>query len=85
MDLDFFKVIYYVVLADAKSKKGVSTQEPLRDALLRDTLSRAVENDMASYQTVINNIAEYVEVVHHTDYSADLMQCEYHGTILSQP
>ncbi|KAK7693414.1 hypothetical protein QCA50_002982 [Cerrena zonata] len=46
----------------------------LRDGLLRDTLPRAVENDLESYQTVIENISTYVEMVYHQKYTSDLMQ-----------
>ncbi|KAJ6502509.1 hypothetical protein C8R45DRAFT_976826 [Mycena sanguinolenta] len=47
--------------------------ENLRDILLRDTLPRAAENDSTTFQTVLNNLQTYVEVVHYQGYSADLM------------
>lgn len=49
----------------------------LRDGLLRDTLPRAVENDIESFRNVIENIKTYVEVVNHQKYTSELMQCEY--------
>lgn len=48
---------------------------PLRDSFLRDTLTRAVDNDMESFQVVIENVNRYVEIVHHSHYSSDLLQC----------
>lgn len=51
--------------------------ESLRDVLLRDTLSRATENDQTTFQIVLNNLQTFVEVVHHQGYSSDLMTCQY--------
>lgn len=61
-------------------RKGVastSSHVNLRDALLRDTLPRAVENDFESYQTVVENVNTYVEVVYHQKYTSELMQCKH--------
>ena len=44
---------------------------------MRDTLTRAVEGDDEALQLIIDNVNTYVEVVHHTDYTLALMQCEY--------
>lgn len=44
---------------------------------MRDTLTRAVESDDEALQVIIDNVNTYVEVVHHTDYTLALMQCEY--------
>ncbi|KAH9951250.1 hypothetical protein B0H21DRAFT_272251 [Amylocystis lapponica] len=70
----FFDVIRYIAVANAKANKSSTPQVDLRDALLRDTLTRAIENDPDSYQLVIENLRSFVETVHHTGYSADLMQ-----------
>lgn len=61
---------------DTNTKSIASTPVPLRDSLLRDTLTRAVENDMETFQLVLENITRYVDIVHHSQYSPDLMQCE---------
>ncbi|KAI0928528.1 hypothetical protein AcW1_005746 [Taiwanofungus camphoratus] len=71
---DFFFVIRRIVLATAKPSKNFPTQDNLGNALLQDTLMRSVENEMGSYQTVIENVCTYVDVVHHTDLSSDMMQ-----------
>lgn len=62
-------------ITDANAKT-TSSSESLRDALLRDTLTRVPENDYSTFQLVLNNLQSYVEVVHHQGYSADLMQCK---------
>lgn len=64
---------------ETKRKGAPSTPSHvnLRDALLRDTLPRAVENDFESYQTVVENVNTYVEVVYHQKYTSELMQCEH--------
>lgn len=59
-----------------KAERNPNPYESLRDALLRDTLSRTIEGDDEALQTVIDNVNTYVEVVHHMDYSTLLMQCE---------
>lgn len=59
-----------------KAERNPHPHENLRDALLRDTLTRAVEGDDEALQTVIDNVNTYVEAVHHTDYSLLLMQCK---------
>ncbi|GBE81969.1 hypothetical protein SCP_0403450 [Sparassis crispa] len=70
---EFFDVIHYVVVANTKA--NISTiREGLQDELLRDTLTKAIENEPDSFQRVIGNIVSYVEVVHHSGYSSDMMQ-----------
>ncbi|PIL24081.1 hypothetical protein GSI_13832 [Ganoderma sinense ZZ0214-1] len=71
---EFFAIIKHVVGPLAKAERNPHPHENLRDALLRDTLTRAVEGDDDALQTVIDNVNTYVEVVHHTDYSLLLMQ-----------
>lgn len=63
--------------------KSAGSPESLRDALLRDTLVRALENDQSTFQIVLNNLRDFVEVVYHQGYSADLMQCELFSRIIS--
>jgi hypothetical protein len=48
----------------------------LREYLLRDVLSRAVDNDQTSLQVVLNNIQTYIEIIFHQDYSLDLLLCK---------
>ena len=73
LDTTFFLVLKFVV--DSNVKAITSMAVPLRDSFLRDTLTRAVDNDMESFQVVIENINRYVEIVHHSYYSTDLLQC----------
>ena len=61
---------------NAKHWHSATPQESIREAVLRDTLARAGENEMDTFQIVLNNLLTYVEVVYHSDYSADLMKCE---------
>ena len=48
--------------------------DSLGNALLRDTLTRAVDNDLASFQQVLDNLNTFIETVHHSGFSAELMQ-----------
>jgi len=48
--------------------------DTLGNALLRDTLTRAVENDVSSFQQVLDNLNTFIEAVHHSGFSAELMQ-----------
>ena len=57
----------------------VSSPENLRDALLREAISNAAENESKVCQIMLNNINTYIEVAHHQGYSADLMQGELNG------
>ena len=63
---------------DWNAKQSSTMQESLREAVLRDTLARAGENDSDTFQTVLNNLMTYVEVVYHNDYNADLIKCKLH-------
>ncbi|KAI8998560.1 hypothetical protein BD414DRAFT_519687 [Trametes punicea] len=71
---DFFLIIKHITGPQIKAERNPHPHENLRDALLRDTLNRAVEGDDDSLQVVLDNINAYVEIVHHTDYSPGLMQ-----------
>ena len=67
---------FFVVLHDILERGVVlvANGDSLGNALLRDTLTRAVDNDLASFQQVVDNVNTFVETVHHSGFSAELMQ-----------
>ena len=69
---------FFVVLRNIleRSVIPVTNGDTLGNALLRDTLTRAVDNDLASFQQVLDNLNTFIEAVHHSGFSAELM----HGT-----
>ncbi|KAJ8700118.1 hypothetical protein PTI98_003174 [Pleurotus ostreatus] len=69
VDDELFVVIKQLTDAHAKP----STRH-LREVLLRDTLMKAIESDRESFQHVLFNLQSYVDVVHHENYTAELMQ-----------
>ncbi|TBU65728.1 hypothetical protein BD310DRAFT_803111 [Dichomitus squalens] len=71
---EFFAIIKSITGPTVRAEHNPHPHETLRDAILRDTLTRAVEGDDEALQIVIDNVNTYVEVVHHTDYSLSLMQ-----------
>ncbi|KAI0362213.1 hypothetical protein OH77DRAFT_1416438 [Trametes cingulata] len=71
---DFFAIIKHITGPQVKAERNPHPLENLRDALLRDTLTRAVEGDDDSLQVVLDNVNDYVEIVHHTEYTPTLMQ-----------
>ncbi|CDO71214.1 hypothetical protein BN946_scf184863.g9 [Trametes cinnabarina] len=71
---EFFTVIKHIAAANVKAEHNPHPLESLRDSLLRDTLTRIVEGDDESLQTVLDNVNTYIETVHHTDYTPSLMQ-----------
>lgn len=73
LDPSFFIVLRHVLDLNAAT---APLQETLRDFLLRDTLSRAADNDITVFQLVLENLNDYVEIVHHSGYSGPLMQCK---------
>lgn len=73
---EFFAIIKHVIGPHVKAEHNPNPMENLRDALLRDTLSRALEGEDESLQVVLDNVNTYVEIVHHTEYSPALMQCK---------
>ncbi|KAJ7111596.1 hypothetical protein C8R43DRAFT_935944 [Mycena crocata] len=73
LDRNVFLVLKEI--ADANARVSPAPAESLRDILLRDTLPRAAENDQ--FQTVLNNLQTYIEVVHHQGYGIDLIACKY--------
>jgi hypothetical protein len=48
----------------------------LRESLLRDALSRAVDSDPRASQSLLNNLETFVEVVFYQGYSSDLLLCK---------
>ncbi|KAL0581716.1 hypothetical protein V5O48_000298 [Marasmius crinis-equi] len=82
LDRTIFTVLKQVLDANAKENRGA---ESLREALLRDTLPRAVESDQTVFQAVLNNLEAYIEVVHHQNYSKELMMfVGQHLTLLAR-
>ncbi|KZT09437.1 uncharacterized protein LAESUDRAFT_741739 [Laetiporus sulphureus 93-53] len=71
---DFFAVIQLVTVPDPKISRSPTMQEPLRDNLLRHALIKSLENEPDVFQSVIENIATYVEVVHHAGYTTEMLQ-----------
>ncbi|KAI0670290.1 hypothetical protein C8Q78DRAFT_114403 [Trametes maxima] len=71
---EFFAIIKHITGPQVKAERNPHLHENLRDALLRDTLTRAVEGDDESLQVVVDNVNTYIEVVHHTEYTPALMQ-----------
>jgi hypothetical protein len=67
---------FFVVLHDIFERGVVlmANGDSLGNALLRDTLTRAVDNDLASFQQVLDNVNTFIETVHHSGFSAELMQ-----------
>ncbi|KXN89237.1 Protein kinase C delta type [Leucoagaricus sp. SymC.cos] len=45
----------------------------LKDDLLWDTLMRLQETEATSFQTLLNNLQSFVDIIHHERYSADTM------------
>jgi hypothetical protein len=75
LDREFFVVLKYIT--DANAKTISSSSESLRDAILRDSFSRAADNEASAFQIVLNNLNMYVDVVYYQGYSSDLLQCEW--------
>ncbi|KAJ3559109.1 hypothetical protein NM688_g537 [Phlebia brevispora] len=73
LDQPFFQVLRYVLEFNAKSNATAVNQVPLRETLLRDTLSRAAESEPETCQLLVENLSQYVEIVYHSHYSADLL------------
>ncbi|EEB93212.1 hypothetical protein MPER_08164, partial [Moniliophthora perniciosa FA553] len=70
LDRGVFTVLKQVLDVNAKE---IHDGESLRESLLRDTLPRAVESDQHTFQAVLDNLHAFVEVVHHQNYTVDLM------------
>ena len=74
---EFFQVLRFIGETPTKTFAGSSTYSRLRETLLRDALSRCVDNDTDSFQLVVDNIGKYVEITYHSRFSMDLLQCEF--------
>ncbi|KAI0831397.1 hypothetical protein BC628DRAFT_1312212 [Trametes gibbosa] len=69
---EFFSIIKHVVSPHVKAERNPNPFETLRDALLRDTLTRALEGEDEFLQAILDNVNTYVEIVHHTEYIVGL-------------
>lgn len=74
LDKEVFMVLKQII--DSHAKAASSPSDSLRERLLRDTLPRAAQTDQTVFQTVLNNLQTYVEVIYHQGYTADCMMCE---------
>ena len=71
LEPSFFVVLRGII---ERSVILVADGDSVGNALLRDTLTRAVDNDLASFQQVLDNLNRFIEAVHHSGFSAQLMQ-----------
>ena len=69
-------ILPYVMETKRKGVTSTPVHANLREALLRDTLVRAVDNEVDSYQIVIDNIGTFVELVYHQNFTNETMQCK---------
>ncbi|THU91128.1 hypothetical protein K435DRAFT_727522 [Dendrothele bispora CBS 962.96] len=69
IDRSLFVVLKQILDANARENPS----DPLRDTLLRDTLPRSVDVDQGSFQMTLDNLQLFVELVHHQNYSQELM------------
>ncbi|KAF7976726.1 hypothetical protein HWV62_5909 [Athelia sp. TMB] len=69
LDRDFFLVVKNIT---AKSKR--QSLDSLRDALLRDAIQNVSENEPKVCEVMLGNIHHYIELVHHENYAADVIQ-----------
>ena len=61
----------------ARSTRKSQDDESLRDEVLRDTLGHIMNQaHESSLGKVMENVWSYVDLIHHQNYSADLLQCE---------
>jgi hypothetical protein len=77
LQLSFFNVLHQIFNAQGKDSKNI-VPTSICDSLLRDTFYRAVECDPQFFQTVLQNISTFIEIVYFQGYSSDLMTCEIH-------
>lgn len=70
-------MLHFVGETPTKAFSSSSAYSRLREALLRDALSRCVDNDVDTFQLVVDNIGTYVELAYYSHYSTDLLQCEH--------
>lgn len=74
---DFFDVMRFVLEGVSKTVLVTSTNGSLSDVLLHDALSRALAGDLGPANVLFININKFIEIVHHTRYTVDLLQCTF--------
>ncbi|KAF9482782.1 hypothetical protein BDN70DRAFT_800871 [Pholiota conissans] len=81
----FFNVLRQVFYnVQGKDLKTV-TPNSICDSLLRDTLNRAVDCDSQSFQMVLQNVLNFIQVVYFQGYSQSLMAyCGQHLSFLAR-
>ncbi|PCH38065.1 hypothetical protein WOLCODRAFT_136025 [Wolfiporia cocos MD-104 SS10] len=71
---EFFTIIRYITTPNARINRSPQMQESLKDVLLRDTLARSFTSEPEDIRQIVENVSAYIETVHHTGLSADMMQ-----------
>ncbi|TFY64018.1 hypothetical protein EVJ58_g2900 [Rhodofomes roseus] len=74
LSADAFASLRHALTPVGKASRGVAIQMELMDKLLRDTMTRSLDNDPESFQSVVDNVCTYVDVVHNTGYSTEMLQ-----------
>ncbi|KAF8910955.1 hypothetical protein CPB84DRAFT_1842225 [Gymnopilus junonius] len=64
---------FFMVLNQVFDHQGNLVPRDICDALLRDTLTRAVECDSSSFQSVVQNISHFMKIVYSQGYSSELI------------
>ena len=84
---DFFSVLQFTLDPITQPVPFGSSTGSIKDVLLHDTLSRLVEGDEDSMQVAVVNVYKFVEHVHHSRYSVDLLKCkcakQFEATIMN--
>lgn len=65
---------FFLVVKNITSKSKTQSLDGLRDALLRDALQNAADNEPKVCEIMLGNIHTYIEVAHHEHYTAEMMQ-----------
>ncbi|KAF8636667.1 hypothetical protein AX17_003473 [Amanita inopinata Kibby_2008] len=71
LEREFFVILKQSV--SSSSNNAENTSDDLKNILLHDAMTRAVDADHGSLQVVLDNIAVFIEIVHHDYYSAESM------------
>ncbi|THH33844.1 hypothetical protein EUX98_g253 [Antrodiella citrinella] len=79
LDKEFFEVLKFLGETPTRGFSNSSTYSRLRELLLRDVLTRCVDNDVETFQLVVDNIGKYVETAYHSQYSSDFLQVVGHS------
>ncbi|KAG6814363.1 hypothetical protein H0H92_010949 [Tricholoma furcatifolium] len=72
MEQEFFFILKQVV--DSNAKNNPQLPQSLRELLLRDVLTRAIEGDNTTFQNVLDNTLTYVAIVYHEGFTSEMMQ-----------